>query len=216
MKIISTCTEGVPYCSSSRKGASVRYIVLHYTGVAGAKGADMAKRFARKTLPPLARKSSAHYVVDGDTVWQAVPDRLAAWHVGNGQPDERYACYGGYAEAQVWHDGLYPDTFKGNRESIGIELCCIHTDPTERGSVTDRSWAFTEGTTTTAAELCIELCRKYGIPPEHVLRHYDATGKPCTRPFVSLPSDRNEDNDRAWGAFKDIIEKALREDKSCD
>lgn len=212
MEIINACGDRPAYCSGPRRGAKIKFLVLHYTGVSGASGAGIAKRFARSELPENARKSSAHYVVDGERVWQAIPDDRCAWHVGDGQPSWSYRACGGYAHAVEWHQSIKAAglTFAGNRESIGIELCCTLADPTEKGRVEDRSWVHTKNTAHTALTLCVALCRRYDLSPERVIRHYDATGKPCPRPWVSLPTDENGENEATWAVFQALLRESLR------
>jgi N-acetylmuramoyl-L-alanine amidase CwlA len=58
--------------------------------------------------------------------------------------------------------------------SIGIEMCVRN-----KGSKADtsRDWYFEDATAQTAIELTKELVTKYNIPADHVIRHYDVTGK---------------------------------------
>ena len=44
-----------------------------------------------------------------------------------------------------------------------------------------------------------QLMSKYGIGPDHVLRHYDVTGKNCPAPWVLVPAD--------WMEFKKMLEE---------
>ena len=48
-----------------------------------------------------------------------------------------------------------------------------------------------------AAQLGRDIMARYGIPMEHVLRHYDVTGKLCPQPLI--------DEDK-WTAFKARLE----------
>lgn len=115
------------------------------------------------------RGASAHYFVghNGD-VWQCVADGNIAWHCG--------------ARAYRHNDCR-------NSNSIGIELCCRKNS--------NGNWYFEEATVKAAIELTKELMKKYNIPAERVLRHYDVTGKVCPEPYVR--------NVEAWRAFKSAL-----------
>ena len=57
-----------------------------------------------------------------------------------------------------------------------------------------------------AAKTVAYLCKKYNIDLDHVIRHCDATGKPCPRPFVSLSGDKDPNlNDNRWIEFKKMV-----------
>ena len=135
----------------------IRYLVIHYTG---------ALEDARSVCQYFAggdRGASAHYFVgyQGD-VWQSVEDADVAWHCGA-------AAY------------VHPDC--RNENSIGIELCVRKRD-TSSLEAEDRDWYFEDATVNMAAALTRRLMARYRIPPSHVLRHYDVTGKICPNPYV--------------------------------
>lgn len=206
--------SGTPACSSRRLcGGKVRFIVLHYPGVV-ISPLGLAERFARENINGNDRKSSAHFVIDPEKkcVYSAVPENRAAWHVGDGQPSERYTALGGYHHAVDWHAKLKAAgiaDFKGNRESIGVEISCKRWGGTKHGPVTDQNWYFDPAAVELALVLCVKLCRQYGLTADAVIRHYDATGKPCPRPFVTLPCDPDDTNERAWQDFKARLSDAL-------
>ncbi len=86
----------------------------------------------------------------------------------------------------AWHCGSlkYKHKYCRNSNSIGIEMCCRKND----------SWYFEPQTIAATIDLTKELMKKYNIPKENVLRHYDVTNKVCPEPFV-----RNIDD---WNFFK--------------
>ena len=49
---------------------------------------------------------------------------------------------------------------------------------------TSRDWYFEDATVQTAIELTKDLMAKYNVPADHVIRHYDVTGKICPNPYV--------------------------------
>lgn len=57
-----------------------------------------------------------------------------------------------------------------------MELCDAKRD----GRVTA-----TDKTLQNAAELVYSLCKQYGIPYDHIIRHYDVTGKLCPAYWVN-------------------------------
>lgn len=148
----------------------IQYIVIHYCGAVGtAKG--NAEYFAAEK-----RNASAHYFVgyDGE-VWQSVKDHNIAWHCGS----------------KIYQ---HPDCRNAN--SIGIELCTKTTGST---SIADKNWYFEDATVHAAIELTKELMKKYNIPADHVLRHYDVTGKACPAPYVFNTGTNT------WDRFKAAI-----------
>ena len=88
----------------------------------------------------------------------------------------------------AWHCGSknprHP--YCRNSNSIGIEMCdsfAIVPDAVRYNTLT----------------LVRQLMQKYGIGTDHVLRHYDVTGKNCPSPWVLVPAD--------WMEFKKMLEE---------
>lgn len=110
-------------------------------------------------------KASAHYFVDENEIWQSVKEGDTAYHCGANS---------------------YKHPYCRNSNSIGIELCSRQYE--------DGSYYIKHETVSNAVELVKELMKKYDIPIENVIRHYDVTGKICPAPMVK---DENE-----WVKFK--------------
>ena len=115
-------------------------------------------------------QASAHYFVDEHGAMQSVRECDTAWHCG--------------ARA-YWH----PECRNGN--SIGIEMCSRKR--------ADGSYYILPETVANAAALAREIMQRYGIDTEHVLRHYDVTGKRCPMPWV--------DDTAQWTAFKEMLKQ---------
>ena len=109
-------------------------------------------------------QASAHYFCDEHGVMQSVREGDTAWHCG--------------ARA-YWH----PECRNGN--SIGIEMCSRKR--------ADGSYYIKPETVANAATLAKDIMQRYGIDTDHVLRHYDVTGKRCPMPWVDDPAQ--------WTAF---------------
>ncbi len=93
----------------------------------------------------------------------------------------------------AWHIGakIYFNDARNNN-SIGIELCCKNNG----------NWYFEEATIQNAIDLTKMLMKKYNIPVERVVRHYDCTAKICPEPFVR--------NKEAWQNFKNkLVEETM-------
>lgn len=175
-----------PYNFSDRPAGSrkIEYIVIHYFGSLGTAEA-VADYFAGAY-----RGASAHYCVDdGDTAYQCVEDEDVSWHCGT--------------------TGTYYHPYCRNSNSIGIEVRPYKLDPSTASNASARDWYFTERTVENLVELTIHLMRKYNIPPERVIRHYDVTHKWCPRPWMG--DDTNlyygESGNARWEAFKERIEE---------
>ena len=103
------------------------------------------------------RGASAHYFVDRNGWLQSVGDEDTAWSVGTA---------GVYTQK-------HPRCHNGN--SISIEMCCRYD--------AGRYW-LEDAVVANAALLTRRLMRKYGIPIENVLRHYDVVSKRCPAMWV--------------------------------
>lgn len=110
------------------------------------------------------RGASAHYFVDDNEVVQVVEDKDIAWHCGN----------------DVYYSGAR------NSNSLSIEMCCY--------KMSNGNLNITADTEARAVELAKELIKKYNIPIENVVRHYDVTRKNCPAPFVT--------DEERWNNFK--------------
>lgn len=77
-----------------------------------------------------------------------------------------------------------------NRKSIGIEDC--HPD-----------WEgkFNDNTYNSLVELCADICQRYGLGINNVIRHYDVTVKDCPHYYVQNPD--------AWEQFKQDVSNKL-------
>lgn len=156
---------------SKRSTSNIKYLVYHYTSNDGDSDESNAKYFHNNIV-----KASAHYFVDDDSVTQSVPDDYVAWSVGG--------------RCQSSHHPFYQICTNSN--SISIEMC----DSRKDGKV-----EISEKTLANAVELGKTIMKKYGIPLEHVIRHYDVNGKLC-------PNCNGLLNDVTWHAFRNRLNGA--------
>ncbi len=73
-----------------------------------------------------------------------------------------------------------------NVDTLSIECC--HLDETGK---------FNEATYQSLVELTAYLCNRFGLDIDHVIRHYDVTGKNCPKYYVEHPE--------AWEQLKKDI-----------
>jgi len=114
-------------------------------------------------------KSSAHCFVDEDSVTQSVRFEDVAWHCGANK---------------------YYHPYCRNFNSIGIEMC----SDKNKGV-----YYISDETVDRTIELTKYVMKKYNIPVENVLRHFDVTHKNCPEPFVR--------NERLWIKFKERLQQ---------
>ena len=97
----------------------------------------------------------------------------------------------------AWHCGSGHHTYK-NENSIGIEMC-VRKKSTKTMYATDKDWYFEDATVDATVELTKELMKKYNVPVENVIRHYDVSGKICPNPYVY------NNTKHTWAEFKERI-----------
>lgn len=119
--------------------------------------------------------ASAHFFVDEREIWQSVQEKDIAWHCGT--------------------RGMYFHPYCRNANSLGVELCSR-----KRGE----KYYFTPETVKNAQQFVRSLMKRYGIPMENVVRHYDVTHKNCPTPFV--------EDAGAWQKFKAGLMEQAKED----
>ena len=102
--------------------------------------------------------------------------------------DENEVCQSVQDTDVAWHCGSknprHP--YCRNANSIGVEMCNSVGGVPE--AVRDRTAAFVR-----------QKMKEYGLDVNHVLRHYDVTGKRCPAPWVDNPVD--------WMEFKKMLEE---------
>lgn len=197
------------------------WIVVHYTAMAGTSAKSCTKNFASTS-----REVSTHFFCDSKEIYRVVDEKHVAWHCGGGQvqqpikdkklTNEQFLDYG---DKNNWRFKLAAENhikwknsgldFIGNYDSFSVDICCIKEDK-KTNSVKDQDWDFNPKAIENSAKIVAYLCYKYNIDLEYVIRHCDATGKPCPRPFVSLSGDKDKTkNDNRWLEFKNKVKEIL-------
>lgn len=156
---------------ASRGGNAIKFIVVHYLGVDG-QNPDLYCVGAGDC------GYGGHYNIfwNGDIYKAADPRTAVVWHCGGGRQ--------GYDPGSGTYFGICT-----NYNSIGIE-CSVHNDG---------AWYFTTETQESLVYLVSTLMDEYGIPMDHVIRHWDVTGKNCPAPYVENTKHRTS---WTWDEFK--------------
>ncbi len=133
----------------------IEYLVIHFT--AGRTSAGNAETKTRNVF--LNRNASADFVVDDDSMLQVNPDpeKYYCWAVGDG-------------------NGKYGVR---NKNAISIEICSNLKEGTTAKVPNHDGWYFTDAAIDNAVKVAKMIMRKYNIPLERVIRHYDASRKLC-------------------------------------
>ena len=172
--------------TTSKAGRSIDYIVIHYTaGVTSKAGSALSLAGYFATRPD---DVSADFTVDDGAVVQYNPDirNRYTWHCGG----NKYNTKGG---------SLY--RICKNSNSIGIEICCENSTG-KMQDANDKSYSSSDAAVANAEWLVKKLMAEYNIPADHVVRHYDVTGKLCPG-IVGWNLDSG--SEAKWQAFKQAI-----------
>ena len=153
----------------SRSTRNIKWIVVHFTANDGDSDESNARYFKNKI-----KKASAHYFVNDDSVTQSVPDNYVAYSVGG----DKYKNTKGAKYFNIVN----------NTNSLNIELCDTVKNGKNDLSAENRA---------NAILLIKQKAKKYGIDRNHIIRHYDVTGKNCPKYFV--------EDSYSWNRFLDDI-----------
>ena len=183
MKIVQKFSKVHTTASPNRE---IKYIVIHYTaGTTSKSGSAVNNAIFFSTTD---REVSSDYIVDDEYCCQYNGDieNRYTWHCGG----SRYKTKGG--------------TYYGkctNRNSIGIEVCSSNSTGRMQNA-NDVSYSFTTAVIRNTEELVLALMKKYNIPVENVIRHYDVNGKPCPG-VIGYNTESGSNN--LWNSFKDRL-----------
>lgn len=151
-------------CVSRLPNRTIKYIAIHYT--AGASSVP-GRAKGMKTSWEKTHRASADFGVDDRDICQFNPDlrNYYTWSVG-----DKKNPYGGGGR-------LYG--IATNRNTISIEICSNLKKGANASKANHEGWYYTEESLNNAVKLVKILMRKFNIDIDHVVRHYDISGKIC-------------------------------------
>lgn len=140
---------------SKAPNREIKYLAIHFT--AGSSSKAGSAKSVKHVFE--SRKASADFAVDDQDLVQFNPDlkNYYCWAVGDG-------------------NGKYGVT---NKNSISIEICSSLKKGTSAAVPNHSGWYFTDAALENAVKLSKYLMKKYNIPIDRVIRHYDASRKIC-------------------------------------
>ena len=159
----------------SRNGNKIEFIVCHYLGVPNADNPYL-----------YGGGYGGHYNIkrNGEIYKAADPKTAVVWHCGGGLQGS---------------DGHKYFQICTNYNSIGIECGVCYTENVKDADGDSNKWYFTEETQESLVYLVSKLMDEYGISMDHVIRHFDVTGKTCPNPYVK---NNNLRTSWTWDEFK--------------
>lgn len=176
------------------RSEKIKWIVVHYLGVPNADNPYI-----------YGGGYGGHYNVQRNgEIYKAVdPRKGVVWHCGG----KNGAIQGESKDS----DGVAPHRYHGqcyNANSIGIEcgVCFAGTEKSPSG--TDGRWYFTTETQASLVYLVSMLMDEYGIDIDHVIRHFDVSGKCCPNPYVL---NNNYQSSWTWKQFRANIVQYRKE-----
>ena len=179
---------------------TITYIAVHYTaGGSSKKGSALNVKKVFET-----RNASADFCVDDETMVQFNPDikNNYCWSIKK----KKYTNSKGAS--------LYGKAT--NRNTISIEMCSNLKKGYSVNYANHDGWYLTDETLKQCAKLVKILMKKYNIPLERVVRHYDITGKLCpgiigwNDEAIYTNSGKNtgkKNNSSKWLDFKKLLQE---------
>lgn len=151
-------------CITKSPNRAIKYIAIHYT--AGGSSAP-GRAISMKNSWEKTRRASADFGVDDSTMVQFNPDlrNYNCWSVG----DAKKTAGGG---GQLYGKAT-------NKNTISIEICSNLKKGYDASKVNHDGWYYTEASLENAIKLTKILMKKFNIDIDHVVRHYDISGKIC-------------------------------------
>lgn len=178
-------------CLTKAPNRTIKYIAIHYT--AGGSSAP-GRAISMKNSWEKTHRASADFGVDDRDICQFNPDlrNYYTWSVG-----DKKNPYGGGGR-------LYG--IATNRNTISIEICSNLKKGYDASKVGHEGWYYTEEALNNAVKLTKILMKKFNVPVENVIRHYDVSGKSCPAVVGWIPFQIKDINGKPTNRYSDESE----------
>ncbi len=141
------------------------FLAIHFT--AGSSSKPGAALNLYNTF--VSRAASADFAVDDRDIVQFNPDirNFYCWAVGDAK--NKFSS-GGSLHGKAT-----------NKNTISIEICstCSPVTPKALNSANHSGWSFTDAALNNSVKLAKLIMKRFNIPIDRVVRHYDISGKLC-------------------------------------
>ena len=150
---------------SKAPNREIKYLAIHFT--AGSSSKAGSAKSVKHVFEQ--RKASADFCVDDRDMVQFNPDL------------HNYYCWAVGDKKAIGSNGGQLYGIATNRNTISIEVCstCIPATSTAVSHSNHDGWSFTDAAINNAVKLSKILMKKFNIDKDHVVRHYDISGKLC-------------------------------------
>ena len=176
MQIIHDFLTINEYSRPGRKIKEVLGVVLHWTANPDAN-AQQNRDYFESLKTGAAGYASAHYIVDQNgLIVAAVPEYEIAYHTGSSRRDPASNKF--YTDEVRQRFGHYASEVNSpNNCTLGVELCPL-----------DAAGNFSDATINSAAELCADILKRYGLGVEALTTHHNVVGwKDCPKLWTEKP-----------------------------
>ena len=150
---------------SKAPNREIKYLAIHFT--AGSSSKAGSAKSVKHVFEQ--RKASADFCVDDRDMVQFNPDL------------HNYYCWAVGDKKAIGSNGGQLYGIATNRNTISIEICstCTPATSTAVSHSNHDGWSFTDAAINNAVKLSKILMKKFNIDKDHVVRHYDISGKLC-------------------------------------
>lgn len=163
----SVIYKPLPVAVTKSPNRKPQYLAIHYTAGAHSnpgKAEGNYDTFIKRAKSP--NPGSADFAVDDRDMVQFNPDinNYYCWAVGGSKWNNSGGSLHGKAT---------------NKNTISIEICSTLASGASGSAANHSGWSLTDKALDNAAKLAKIIMKKYNIPVERVVRHYDISGKLC-------------------------------------
>ena len=180
-----------------------KYIVIHYTAGSSSKSGEAESLYDVY----ISKKASTDFAVDDENIVQFNPDI------------DNYYCWAVGDSKKKSSSGASLHKKATNKNTINIEICSNLKFGAPADIPNHSGWFFSEASLDNAVRITKIIMKKYNIPTENIIRHYDVTGKVCPGVigwnneviYNKRKQTKEKSNSNKWKEFKKrLVDGSIR------